>query len=122
MEKVKIKIIGQTARDMFEVLRNSGKISFANDVIGIKAKSIVDGESLTEFLPDTTNRDAVTYSRGLYTQVNLEDGSIYTVTVDEEENSLIFYFNTTPDKLDGLRETVLSFIDYDYEKRRAVEE
>jgi hypothetical protein len=116
MEIVKIKIVGQTAKSMFDILRNSGKISFANDVIGLKAKEILDGENRKVYLPNGTNHYTTEVEKGLYTQVKLEDGSVYKVEVDDELNSLIFNFNTTPDKLSGLRETVLSFIDYGYGK------
>jgi hypothetical protein len=114
MEKFKVKIYGRTAKSMFNVLRNSGKISFANDVIGLKVTKIVDGKTGKYVLPDGFYDYIPPNERGTYLKVYLDDGSDYIASIDEESNSLIFDFNTSADKLVGLRETVLSFIDYEY--------
>lgn len=116
-EIFKQKIFGITARKMFNILRNSGSISFANDVIGLKVAKIVDGETGKYILPDGNYDYIPLNERGVYYKVFLEDDSTYTIGVDVENNSLVFNFNTSMEKLTGLRETVLSFIDYDYEKQ-----
>jgi hypothetical protein len=119
MEKFTQKIYGRTAKSMFNVLRNSGKISFVNDVIGLKVVKIIDGGGKYLF-PDQTYEYIPLNERGVYYKVYLEDGSDYNISIDEESNSLIFDFNTTPDKLAPLRETILSFIDYDYGRKEKV--
>ena len=122
MKVFKQKIIGMTAKKMFNILRNSGSISFTNDVLGIKVAKIVDGETGKYVLPDGFYDYLPLKERGMYYKVFLDDGSDYTIGVDAENNNLIFNFNTSADKITGLRETVLSIIDYDYEKRYKEEE
>jgi hypothetical protein len=118
VETFKQKIFGRKAKSLFNVLRNSGKISFANDVIGLKVTKIIDGESGKYVLPDGFYDYLPLNERGLYYKVFLEDGSDYIITIDEQTNSLIFNFNTTTEKLKGLQETILNFIDYDYGKEK----
>lgn len=118
METFTIRIFERKAKSMFNVLTNSGKISFANDVLGIKATKIVNGETGQYVLPDGFYDYIPLNERGVYFKVFLEDGSDYTIRIDDESNSLIFDFNTTPDKLTAMRETILSFIDYGYGKEK----
>jgi hypothetical protein len=107
-----VKIVGKTAQTMLNVLRNSGKISFPRPILGKKIVRIEDGNTGKVVFPDDDyhyNED-----KGNYLLFNLEDGSEVIIRVNKPDNSLIFEFSAVEIDPDGLRETVLSYIDYDY--------
>lgn len=117
---VEITIVGMTAESMLNVLRNSGKISFVNDILDKKLSRIEDGNTGKVLFPNEDYH--YNEEKGNYLAFDLEDGSHVKISVNESDNSLIFDFFPKEINARGLRETVLNYIDYDYGKKLRVEE
>lgn len=107
------KIIGMDVMKMFDIIRN--KINFVDEIQGAKFIFILDGETGKYVLPNGDYgymKDEI----GVYYKAIMEDKSSVTIIVDTDNNCLKFKFKTPIDKLVGLKEAMLNYIDYDYGK------
>lgn len=111
-EKFKVKIVGRSAKSMLNILRNSGDISFANDIVGVKLSKIIDGNTGKYVFPNEEDGYVQDSEKGNYLMFIMEDDSKVKIEVDED--SLIFEVTADSGRVVPIRETVLSFIDYEY--------
>jgi hypothetical protein len=121
VEIVKVKIVGMKAQNMLEILLNSGKISFPNPILGVNITKILNGRTGKYVLPDQKYDYIDKNKRGNYMAFEMEDKSEVIIEV-QEEDTLLFEFITSEERMLGLQETVLNYIDYEYGKVKKVEE
>lgn len=113
-KKVSVKIIGKNVFYMYDVVRN--KVTFLKDIQGVSLSRITDGELGKFVLPDGYSGYRNDIIFGKYYLLELQDGSSVKITPDEATNSLIFDFNAKEDRILGMSETVINYIDYNYER------
>lgn len=112
--EISVKVIGKSVFQMYDIVRN--KISFLNKIQNVSLSRITDGERGKFLLPNGVVGKRTDINFGKYYLLELEDGSSVKIVPDEGKNELIFRFEVSEDNLLGLRETFLSYIDYEYDR------